>query len=548
MTAPGLRQGFRVRRGYGGQDGGASARATLIFVALAVLHTWPLASAPHRLSLNYNADTQLNTWIVSWIAHTLPTRPSTVWRGNIFQPGEEALLFSEPLFVPAIAGSPVFWLGGSPVLMFNVLLIAGLAATGFAGWWVVTRWTGSSRAGLVAGALMAFNPHMLTRLPHLQAAHAWGLILACYFADQALRRRGPWWPLAIIWPLVAATSLHLLLFSAGAVVLLAIISTVATKSAAGLARLGTSTALGAVLALPVLWPHLTKGVSRPLVQVADFSATLGGYLTSMSHVHQGWSARFFTTDIDVFFPGVIAIVLAVGGVVTAWQRGIRYRTVWLVVLAAAGVVLSLGTATAVYGWLYEWLPPLQGIRAAARFGIWYLLAIAVLSGFAIAWLERRVRPGLVPWIITFVIAGVTVENLMAPVRTTPFEGLPSVYSPLAEDPDPVLLVEFPFYPPDAAALNGEYVLNATAHWRPIANGYSGMTPVSYRERSKTLWFFPDQEAVDTLISMGATHAMVHLEQFREQAPSVIRTLERQPRLRLIAADREGHRLYRVIRE
>ena len=524
------------------------ARATLIFVALAVLHTWPLASAPHRLSLNYNADTQLNTWIVSWIAHTLPTRPDTVWQGNIFQPGEEALLFSEPLFVPAIAGAPVLWLGGSPVLMFNVLLIAGLAATGFAGWWVVTRWTGSSRAGLVAGTLMAFNPHLLTRLPHLQAAHAWGLILACYFADQALRRRGPWWPLAIIWPLVAATSLHLLLFAAGAVALLAITSTVSTRSAAGLTRLATSTALGAVLALPVLWPHLTKGVTRPLIQVADFSATPGGYLTSMSHMHQGWSARFFTTDIDVFFPGVIAIGLAMAGVVAAWQRGIRYRTVWLVVLAAAGVVLSLGTATPVYGWLYEWLPPLQGIRAAARFGIWYLLAIAVLSGFAIAWLERRVRADVVPWIVTFVIAGVTFENLMAPVRTTSFEGLPPIYSPLAGDAEPVLLVEFPFYPPDAAALNGEYVLNATAHWRPIANGYSGMTPVSYRERSKTLWFFPDQEAVDTLLSMGATHAMVHLEQFREQAPSVIRTLEQQPRLRLIAADREGHRLYRVIRE
>ena len=547
-------------------------RAALIFVALAVLHTWPLAAAPHRLSLNYNADTQLNTWIVSWNAHTLFTHPARFWQGNIFQPGELALTFSEPLVVPAIAGAPVLWLGGSPVLMFNLLLIAGLAATGFAGWWVVTRWTGSSRAGLVAGTLMAFNPHLLTRLPHLQAAHAWGLILACYFADQALRRRGPWWPLALIWPLVAATSLHFLLFAAGAVVLLTITTMVEMKSRAGLTRLAASTAAGAVLALPVLWPHLTHGFSRPLSQVADFSATLGGYLTSMSHVHQGWSARFFTTDIDVFFPGVIAIGLAalggmaiglapLGGMAIGLaplglvvenrrdtEAAIRSRAVWLVLLAAAGVLLSLGTATPVYGWLYQWLPPLQGIRAAARFGIWYLMAVAVLSGFAIAWLERRVRPSLVPWMVTLAVAGVTIENLMAPVRTTPFEGMPPVYSSLASDPNPVLLVEFPFYPADAAALNGEYVLNATAHWRPIANGYSGMTPVSYRERSKTLWFFPDQEAVDTLLSMGATHAMVHLEQFREQAPSVIRALEQQPRLRLIAADREGHRLYRVVRE
>lgn len=527
-------------------------RAILIFLALAVLHTWPIASAPHRLSLNHNADAQLNAWIVSWTAHTLPTRPAAYWQGNIFQPGESALAFSEPLVVPALVGAPVLWLGGSPVLMFNILLMAGLAATGLAGWWVVNQWTGSSRAGLVAGALFAFNPHLLTRLPHLQAAHAWGLILACYFADQALRRRGPWWPLLLIWPVVAATSLHWLLFAAGAVVLLAMTTIVTTRTLGGIARLALATAGGALLALPVLWPHLTKGVTRPLSQVADFSATPAGYLTSMSHLHQAWSARFFTTDINVFFPGVLALGLAAIGLVTAWHRNgdahDRSRTMWLVLLATLGVVLSLGTATPVYGWLYEALPPLQGIRAAARFGIWYLLAVAVLAGFAVAWLEHRVRPSLVPWLVTLVVAGVTAENLMAPVRTTPFMGVPAVYGLLDREPDPVLLAEFPFYPPDAMFENAEYVLNATGHWRPVMNGYSGVTPASYRERAKTLWFFPDQEAVDTLLSLGATHAVVHLERFGPDAPGVIRALEGRANLRLLAADRDGHRLYRVVRE
>lgn len=525
-------------------------RAILIFVALSVLHTWPIASAPHRLSLNYNADAQLNTWIVSWIAHTLPTDPAALWRGNIFQPGEEALRFSEPLIVPALAGAPILWLGGSPVLMFNLLLIAGLAATGFSGWWVVTRWTGSTRAGLVAGVLLAFNPHLLTRLPHLQAAHAWGVILACYFADRALRRKESWWPLVLIWPLLAATSLHWLLFSAGAVILLAIVTTIETRQLSGLARLAAATAGGTLIALPVLWRHMTGGVTRPLEQVADFSATPGGYLTSMSHLHAGWTARFFTTDIDVFFPGVLALGLAVTGVAVSLHRSAsretRSRSVWLLILAAVGVVLSLGPSTPVYGWLYDLLPPLQGIRAAARFSIWYLLAVAVLAGLAVTWLERRVRPSVVPWMVTTVVTLITLENLMAPVRTKPFEGVPPIYEVVADASEPVLLVEFPFYPPDAVFLNGDYVLHATGHWQPIANGYSGVTPLSYRERAKTLWFFPDQEAVDTLVALGATHAMVHLKGFGNEAPAVIRTLEKQPRLRLLSADRDGHRLYRVV--
>jgi len=64
------------------------------------------------------------------------------------------------------------------------------------------------------------DPQLIAEVIGQEAAHAWGLILACYFADQALRRRGPWWPLVIIWPLVAATSLHFLLFASGAVALL----------------------------------------------------------------------------------------------------------------------------------------------------------------------------------------------------------------------------------------------------------------------------------------------------------------------------------------
>ncbi|HQX81362.1 MAG TPA: hypothetical protein PKW63_06360, partial [Vicinamibacterales bacterium] len=270
-------------------------------------------------------------------------------------------------------------------------------------------------------------------------------------------------------------------------------------------------------------------------------------------MHAGWTAPFFTTDIDVFFPGVIALVLAAVGIATAGRsevaRRAPSRVVWLVILAAAGVVLSLGTGTPLYGWLYEVLPPLQGIRAAARFSMWYLLAVAVLAGMAVAWLERKVRPAAVPWLVTLIVAGVTAENLMAPIKTRAYSGLPPVYTLVAEAADPALLVEFPFFPPDVMHENGEYVLNATGHWRPIANGYSGVTPLSYRERSETLWYFPEQRAVDTLLALGATHAMVHLERFApHEVPGVIRALEQQAHLRLLAADRAGHRLYRVVRE
>src|SRR5262245_60840958 len=148
-------------------------RALGLSAALAVIHTWPLSAAPWRLSLNYHADAQLNAWIISWIAHTLPASPAHLFDANIFAPERATLAYSDPLIVPALLVAPVRWLGGSPVLAFNLATIVGLTLTAWSAWFVAWRWTGSSRAALVAGALAAFNVHVLTRLAHLAATHAW---------------------------------------------------------------------------------------------------------------------------------------------------------------------------------------------------------------------------------------------------------------------------------------------------------------------------------------------------------------------------------------
>ncbi len=511
-----------------------------LFLALSILHTWPLASAPHRLSLNHNADAQLNAWIVSWVAQVLPTAPTRLWQGNIFQPGEAALTLSEPLIVPGIVGAPVYWFGGSAVLVFNVLLLAGLTTTAWVGWRLVTDWTGSSSAGLVAGALLSFNTHLLTRLPHLQAAHAWCLLGMFGAAWAVLNGRGRWWWVSVAVALTAATSLHWLVFG---VVGVGLMVGVCWRGRAPALRVIAGGAVGIAAALPVLWPHISGGVRRPLEQVADFSATPWGYVTSLSRVHQEWTAPFYTVDTNVLFPGVLALVLAAVGVVAGGRSSPLAR--WAIALVVVGVVLSLGTTTPVYAWVYHLFPPVQGIRAAARWGMLALVGIAVLAALGFTWIERRLPPRRALTLGAAVLLGVTLEALHAPIRTTPFAGIPAVYSLLADEPSSVLLAEVPFYPADQAFENGEYVLNATSHWRPIMNGYSGATPMAYRRHADTLWFFPQERAFIGLRNAGATHVMVHLERFGPEAQDVARALDGRPDLRLMAADRDGHRLYRL---
>src|SRR5690606_38911454 len=296
---------------------------------------------------------------------------------------------------------------------------------------------------------------------------------------------------------------------------------------------------GLVLALPVLLPyrHLAAaGVVRPLESVAQFSATFGGYLHSASRLHAGWSAPFFDRDVSVFFAGVTAIVLAVIGLLRArGEHTVRRRAV-LTTVAVVGVVLSLGPATAVYRWLYEWATPLHGLRAAARFGYLYLVAVALLAAYGVAWVQQRLRPGRPRLVVAVVaLALVTVEAWSAPIHTVPFDGVPGIYRHVAEAPEPVVLVEMPFYPPEAFFQNGEYVLNSTAHWRPLMNGYSGYMPDSYRERAPYFWYFPDARALDRLQVEGATHVMVHLERFPpHEADEIRRVMNEQHVLTLIA--------------
>ena len=149
-----------------------------ICLLLAVLHTWPLAANPGRHSRNDNGDAQLNEWIMAWVAHQLPRDPAHLFEANIFYPAHDALAFSEPLIVPALLGAPLAWLGASPVLVYNLMLIAGFALTAFAGYLLIESWTGDPIAGLLTGSTFAFNTHTLTRLAHIQGIHIYGLPLA----------------------------------------------------------------------------------------------------------------------------------------------------------------------------------------------------------------------------------------------------------------------------------------------------------------------------------------------------------------------------------
>src|SRR5688572_12638053 len=544
-----------------------TALAGIVCVLLAIVHTWPLITDPPTWCRNDNGDALLNEWILAWVAYQLPYAPARLFDANIFYPAKDTLAFSEPLIVPAILGMPVRWAGGSPVLTFNVVLLLGFALTAFAGYRLAREWTGDDLAGLLTGSLFAFNTHTLTRLAHVQGIHAWGLPLALLAADRVIVRtriRDAVW-LAVWMAAMAYTSGYLVVFGAVlvGVVVVARIGEWRHRAGRVLGTLGVAAIAGGAAVLPLFFPYRRAAIEQRMVRtldaVAGYSATLEGYVASAGRLHyQLWSRPFFEQPIDSFFPGIIALLLATAAIVWVIRGrtlgagdapGLTRNRVWmLVAVAAAGVILSLGTQTPFYGWLFHVFPPMQGLRAAARFGNLFLLAIAALAGIGLALVSSKLPSRRARIAAVTVVALANLEALRAPFPYRNFEGIPAIYSLVAQAPGRVVLAEVPFYPASAVFENATYVLNSTAHFKPLMNGYSGYTPASYRRYAEMFQGFPDDGAIVAMRQAGVTHVLVHPARLNQDPEQTARTMERvnaNPLLERMAIGQHGLALYKM---
>jgi hypothetical protein len=404
-------------------------------------------------------------------------------------------------------------------------------------------------AGLVSGSLLAFNAHSLTRLPHLQAIHAEFIPLAVFALDGLLRERRvrDTWLVALWFVLNGMTSIYLMVFlivclTAALAVRTEIWSSRDTLKAVA-SRLALAAAIASIALLPVLLPyyriHTEQGLVRPLDEVAYYSAGWRDYLLTGGRLHWSlWAHRI--GDATALFPGVTALALGVLTLATGIALRDRRARICLAI-GVAGVLLSFGPAMPGYTTLYETFPPMQALRASARFGWLALLSLALLAGFAVARLNARwaARRSLAVAVSSVLFILVNLEALRAPVGYTPFDRIPDTYTRLAAEP-PGAVIELPIFSPLHFARNAGYMLNSTAHWKPLVNGYSGFVAPQYGERAGRFAAFPKPEALAALRSAGVRYAVVHARGAEQAFAEAVRT----PGLSLLWEE-EGIRVFRI---
>jgi hypothetical protein len=486
-----------------------------VFVALALVHTWPLGSDLGHLARTDNADASLNIWALNWVATHLVTDPAHVFEANIFYPERRTLAYSEAMLLQGALAAPLVALGAPPVLTFNLLLLAGFALTGWAFCLLVQRWTGSWTAGFVSGSLAAFNAHVLVRMGHLQTMHPEFFAVMLYALDRlvASRRLKDAVLLGLGFALQALTSIYLLVFSVWTL-LFAFIGRIddwRRHSGRMMIAGGVAAAVALVLLSPMLWEYRQLRSETGMARSAgdQLAGDWWQYLATGARVHRWWVPAQSASAGSYAFPGVLAVILAACALA---RRDTRTDSrVRMCAVAAAGcLAVSMAPRLPFYPVLHEWIPLFQTVRVPAHLSQEVLLMVAVLAGFGVIAVTRRwPRLATAPASLTLILI-VNIEALRAPIGYVRFGGVPAVFDTLAAERGAVV-VELPFPIPQQWFLNAPYMLNSTRHWRPMLNGYSGFRPPSYEKSYEAARGFPNEESLIALHALGVTHMIVHTD-------------------------------------
>jgi hypothetical protein len=242
---------------------------------------------------------------------------------------------------------------------------------------------------------------------------------------------------------------------------------VALVAAGGLAAAGFL-----LLLQRLLLGRSVSGAGRTLSEVLLFSPTPADLLTRVNAA----SGR-------TVYPGVVALVLAVVGVVTLARRrpaGMR-RMLWVFApLLAVGVIVSLGPrlgAFPLFEVAFRLVPSWNFIRQPAKAQVLAALALAVLAGVGADALARR--GGRILRGAMALGLGLLVAVEYHPWRAAGLSGLPGggpEFETIRGEGPRALWI--PFWPGDSA-YSGLYLYAITLTRIPMLNGYSAWLDRSY---------------------------------------------------------------------
>jgi len=379
--------------------------AFLLYLALAIVLTFPLVGHLGSVVPLDAGDPVLNIWILGWNATHVPLTAGW-WNPPAFYPVGGVLAFSEHLLGLAPLTTPIQWLGGSPLLAYNVAFLLSFPLCAFAAHLLGFSLTGRHDAALVTGLAFGFAPYRIVQLAHIQMLCAYWMPIALVGLHRYARtRRARWLVLfGAAWLLQALTNGYYLLFFSVLVALWLLWFLPPWRETRAFL---TSIAAWALAALPLA--PLLAGY-RAVLQAFDmrrdvgdaefFSADVLSVLNAPSLL-AFWRLPAAARPEGELFPGLAVTICLAAGLAWAWRERRRTRrtaadiqpdsrTMRAVrrVLAAIVVVAALVAASVLIAG--PWRVQLLGISLSIR-RLDKVLAFACLGLTGLLVTSRTVR-------------------------------------------------------------------------------------------------------------------------------------------------------------
>jgi hypothetical protein len=374
--------------------------AGLLYLALAIAATWPLAGQLDSSVAHDLGDPLLVTYLLNWNARVAPFTDAW-WHPPFFWPSPHVMAASEHLLGLSLIASPLIWLGVSPLATYNLLFIASFWTAGVAGWVLGRTLTGRAAPAWLCGLVFMFAPYRFSHLPHLQILFSCGvpLLFAALHRTLAVRTTqpggeahepsggaNPWkWPaiVAACWLWQGLVSGYFLAFLPVAILLWLV--WFAPRDWPVWGRVAAAGGVASVAVAPLLWRYTvlqdSYGFQRGLNEVLEFSADVAG-LWQVSDKLAFWGELLPKGYAEEqLFPGLTPLIIAALSLGSpTWPTG-SVRTLTKAALGVAAVLLSAAGIAVLIPGGFTFLGVDVSITSVHKplGAAWIALAIAIIS-------------------------------------------------------------------------------------------------------------------------------------------------------------------------
>ncbi len=293
-------------------------------------------------------DPLLNTWILWWNAQRVPLTDA-YWNAPAFAPMPNALALSETLLGLTWLTTPLQWMGATPLVAYNVMMILAPVLNGLSAYWLCLVLTSRRDAALIGALAFAFAPYHAGRLSHIQMQATFFMPLALVGLHRYWTTGGLRWLLLFASATVcnALVSGYFLLYfgvlAALAIAWLAISSAELKKLAAVIAALAAAVTLTAPIALKYRAVHEELRLERTIGEIENLSADVSSIGLGSDRLavwplhtppHRSESAAY---------PGIVTGTLLLAAGVAILLRRLRSAPVErppISILAAGGLAVA----------------------------------------------------------------------------------------------------------------------------------------------------------------------------------------------------------------